>query len=48
MRTERAAGLLAALFVNSKSKNGGFKVWDFTPHEDEPPISIDEAKEKWH
>lgn len=47
MRVERGAALLAALFANSKSKNGGYKIFDFMPHEDEPPIQLDQAMENW-
>jgi hypothetical protein len=48
IRIERAAALIASLYVNSKSKYGGFTVYDFMPHEDEPPISLDKAIDTWH
>ena len=47
-RVERGAALLAALFVNSKTKHGDFDIYDFAPHEDEPPISLEKAKETWN
>lgn len=47
MRVERGAALLAALFANSKSKNQSWKIYDFMPHDEEPPIPLDEAVENW-
>lgn len=47
MRVERGAALLATLFANSKSKNGGFKIYDFMQHEEEPPIPLEQAMESW-
>ena len=47
MRVERGSALLATLFANSKSKNGGFKIFDFMPHEDEPAIDLTAAMETW-
>lgn len=47
MRVERGSALLATLYTNSHSKNGGFKLYDFMPHEDEPAISLDQAMEAW-
>lgn len=42
MRVERGAGLLSALYANSKSKNGGYKIHDFAPHEDQPVLTLDD------
>lgn len=47
MRVERGAALLATLYANSHSKNGGFKLFDFMPHEEEPPMSLDQAMSEW-
>lgn len=47
MRVERGAALLATLFANSKSKNGGYRLYDFMPHEEEPPIPLEQAMESW-
>ena len=47
MRAEWAAALLATLYANSKSKNGGYTVYDFMPHEEEPPVSLDDAMKTW-
>lgn len=47
MRVERGAALLAALYANSKSKNGGFKIYDFTPHDEEPAIPLEAAMKEW-
>lgn len=42
MRVERGAGLLAALYANSNSKNGGYTISDFSPHEDQPVLTLDD------
>jgi len=47
MRLERGFAMLAAMFANKNSKHGGYKIFDFMPHEDEPPISVDVAMEQW-
>jgi len=35
------------LYANAHSKRGGFKLYDFTPYEDEPPVSLEAAMETW-
>jgi len=47
MRVERGAALLAALFANSKSKNGNYKITDFMPNEEEQAIPLDQAMDDW-
>lgn len=47
MRIERGAALLAMLYANSKSKDGGFTLYDFAPHEDEPALTIEQAMKQW-
>jgi hypothetical protein len=47
LRIERGSALLSTLYANSKSKNGGYKIYDFMPHEEEPPISLEEAMKTW-
>jgi hypothetical protein len=47
MRVERGSALLAAIYANSKSKNGGYKIYDFMAHEDEPAPTLEEAMETW-
>lgn len=47
MRVERGAALLAALFANSKTKNGNYKTYDFAPHDEEPPVPLEHAMENW-
>lgn len=44
MRVERAAALLATLFANVNSKEGGYKIYDFMPHDEEPELTIDDLK----
>lgn len=46
-RIERGTATLAALYANAKSKNGGFTVYDFMPHEDEPELSLEQAMQMW-
>ena len=48
MRIERAAALLASLYANRNSKRGGFSLYDFMPHEEEPELSLDEAMNQWN
>lgn len=47
MRIERGTALLATLYANSHSKNGGFKLYDFMPHEDERAPTLEEAMATW-
>lgn len=47
MRVEQGFGLLAAIYANSHSKNGGYKVSDFAPHVDKPPVTLEEAMKEW-
>jgi hypothetical protein len=47
MRVERGSALLATLYANAHSKAGGHKIFDFMPHLDEPPVSLDEAMKAW-
>lgn len=46
-RIEFGAALLAALYSNSHSKNGGMKVYDFTPHHEEPAMTLEQAMKAW-
>lgn len=47
MRVERGAALLATLYANAHSKQGGYKIFDFMPHEEEPPVSLEQAMGAW-
>ncbi|EPH0529390.1 phage tail assembly protein T [Pseudomonas aeruginosa] len=47
MRIERGSALLATLYANSHSKDGGYKIYDFMLHEKEPAISLDAAIDTW-
>lgn len=47
MRIDRGAALLAMLYSNSHRKNGWFKLYDFTPYEEEPPVSLEQAMKEW-
>jgi len=49
MRTEWAAGLISSVLanVNRGKDSPSFKVTDFTPHINEPAISLDQAMQEW-
>jgi hypothetical protein len=47
MRIERGTALLAALYANCHSKEGGYKIYDFMDHDSERPISLEEAMGSW-
>lgn len=46
LRVERGSALLATLYANSKSKNGGYGLHDFAPYHDQPVLTLDDL-EKW-
>ncbi|HDS6681310.1 phage tail assembly protein T [Klebsiella aerogenes] len=50
MRTEWGASLIASVLANINKSKGTptFKVSDFAPHIDEPPISLENAMKNWH
>ncbi|MFL1404179.1 hypothetical protein ACJO2E_02395 [Marinobacter sp. M1N3S26] len=47
---ERAGALVATILsnVNRKKDTQPFSFYDFAPHHDEPPISLERAMEVWH
>lgn len=49
---DRALALLAQMYGNvhrdPKRRPDPFTLWDFTPHEEEPPISFEAAMESWN
>lgn len=49
LRVEEAVARLMALTINIHAgKNGpGYRMYDFAPHIEEPPISIEQAMEAW-
>lgn len=47
MRIERGTALLATLYANTHTKDGGYKVYDFMPHESEPAMTLEEAMRTW-
>ena len=47
MRVERGAALLASLYANAHSKDGGYKLHDFAPYHDAPVLSLALAMEQW-
>lgn len=49
MRTEWAAGLISSVLANvNKGKNTpAFRITDFTPHLNEPAITLEDAMQEW-
>lgn len=49
LRIERATGLLATLYANAHRQQSAepYQLWDFLPHEDAPPLTIEEAMKRW-
>ncbi|WP_448091384.1 phage tail assembly protein T [Pseudomonas azerbaijanoccidentalis] len=47
MRIEYGTAMLASLYANTHTKNGGFTVVDFMPHESERPVTLEEAMKSW-
>jgi hypothetical protein len=47
MRFDRGAALLATLYANTKTKDGGFTIYDFMPHESAPALTLEEAMKAW-
>lgn len=37
------------MYAGAHKRKGGqdYKLWDFLPHEDEPPITMEQAMEAW-
>ena len=48
MRVERSAALLATLYANFQTKNGGYQIYDFMQHDAEKPPSLEQAIESWN
>ena len=44
---ERGA-TLAAMYANAHSRDGGFRLHNFAPFHDQPPISLEQAMKDWH
>lgn len=47
LRIEAGTALLATIYANSHSKRGGYTVFDFMPHMDAPPVSLEQAMKEW-
>lgn len=49
LRTERATGLLATLYANTHRKKDApaYQLWDFLPNEEPPPMTLEQAMERW-
>jgi hypothetical protein len=48
LRMDRGFALLAKFYADAHTKEGVHNsIWDFTPYEDEPPISLDDAMKAW-
>lgn len=44
---ERAAALLATLYANVHTKDGGYSIYDFMPHDSGKAITLEQALESW-
>ena len=44
MRMEEGFALLAAMYANAHSKNGGHRLSDFMPHGDEPELTLEDLQ----
>lgn len=42
-RVEWSSALLATLYANAHSKDGGHKIHDFAPHHEQPETTLEEA-----
>lgn len=47
MRVERGSAQLSMLYMNAHSKNGNYKIYDFMPHMEEPPMTLEQAMKMW-
>ena len=47
LRVEHGTALLAMLYANAHSKNGGYRMHDFAPYHDEPAATLEQAMEAW-
>lgn len=47
LRMERQLSVFYMLYANRCTKTGGFKIFDFTPFEEEPEISLERAIKEW-
>jgi len=47
LRLDGGFALLASLYANAHSKDGGFTPANFMPYEDEREVSLDEAMSEW-
>ena len=47
MRVERGSAQLSTLYANAHSKNGGYKIYDFMPHMEEPAMTLEQAMDIW-
>lgn len=47
MRMDRGFALLASMYANAHSKNGGFAIHDFLPHESAPAPTLEQAMKTW-
>lgn len=48
LRSDRGAALIADVNLRTSIKNPTHKIYDLLPYEDEPPISLENAMEKWN
>ncbi|MDD2054170.1 hypothetical protein NPS46_16595 [Pseudomonas putida] len=39
--------LLATIYANANTKDGGYKISDFMPHDAEKPLTLEQAMAAW-
>lgn len=49
LRQDRAAGLLATLYANAHRQKDAqpYQLWAFLPHEEPPPLTLEQAMAQW-
>lgn len=49
LRVEHGSALLAALYANAHRQENTppRRIFEFMPHQDEPPISLEQAMKQW-
>ncbi|WP_422730751.1 phage tail assembly protein T [Onishia taeanensis] len=49
LRADRATAPLTLMYANTHRNKGtsAHQIWDFLPHEEEPPITMERAMEAW-
>lgn len=46
-RMEQMVASCMALYANANSKNGGYRMFDFAPHEEDTEWTLERAMKEW-